>query len=217
MINKLYIFTTILILINCLNVKGADKQIVSVIIAPSSYIVINGYTNISSFNCNYSGYYNEPINIEFTRQNNKIKIENAELSIPVDYIDCHNPLMNNDLRELLSTGDTHEIMINISDFYEKKIIPGKSGSYFAGHGSANINVSIAGVRNQYEVEFIDRKKGNEITIKSTLYLNLHDFGLTPPRIMFGIIELNNTVTINILLKLLIQSTQQINKADIAAN
>jgi hypothetical protein len=215
--NNLYIFITIFILISCYNIKGTDTQTISLIIAPSSYVVINGNTNISSFDCNYSGYYSGPINVEFIRQNNKIKIENAELSIPVEYIDCHNPFMNNDLRKLLSAGNTHDIIINISDFYEKKIIHDKPGPYIAGHGSANINVSIAGVKNQYEVEFVDRIKGNELTITSTLKLDLHDFGLTPPRIMFGAIELKNTVTIDILLKLLIQSAQQINTADIAAN
>jgi hypothetical protein len=214
---KLYIFIAIFTLINCLDVKGADTQFVSVIIAPSSYVVINGNTNISSFDCNYSGYYSNPVNLEFIRSNNKTKIENAELSIPVDYIDCHNPLMNNDLRKLLSAGDAHDIMINISDFYEKEIIPDKLGSYTVGHGSANINVSIAGVRNQYEVGFTDRRKGKEVIITSSLYLDLHDFGLTPPRIMFGTIKLKNIVTIDILLKLSIHNARQINNTDIAAN
>jgi hypothetical protein len=200
---KLYIFILILIFINFYNIKGSDTQVISVVVSPSSYIIINGNTNISSFDCNYSTYHTDPVNVKFIKSKNRTKIENAQLSIPVEYIDCHNPLMNNDLKKLLNASATPDIIINISDFHEKKIIPDNPNSYTVGTGSANINVTIAGVTNEYEVEFADRRNDNEIIITGSLYLNLNNFGLTPSKILFGTIRLKEMVKIDILLKLLI--------------
>jgi len=200
---KLYISILILAFLNFYNLKGTDTQVISVVVAPSSYVIINGNTNVSSFDCNYSTYYTDPVNVKFIKSKNRTKIENAQLSIPVEYIDCHNPLMNNDLKKLLNAGATPDIIINISDFYEKKIMPDNSNSYTVGTGAANINVTIAGITNEYEVEFIDRRRDNEVIISGSLYLNLNNFGLTPTKILFGTIRLKEMVKIDILLKLLI--------------
>ena len=212
-----YIFIFILPFINFFNLKGTGTQVISVVISPSSYVIINGNTNVSSFDCNYSTYFTGPVIVKFIKSENRIKMENAQLSIPVEYIDCHNPLMNNDLKKLLNAGVTPDIIISISDFYEKKIIPDKPNSYTVGIGSANINVTIAGVTNKYDVEFIDRRKDNEIIISGSLYLNLYNFGLTPSKILFGTIRLQEKIKIDILLKLLINMTLQTGQADLSTH
>jgi hypothetical protein len=183
--------------------SGTETGTVSVIIAPSSHIIINGNTNVSAFNCYYSNGSTEPVAIVFRKNRNKIEIENARLKIPVECINCGNSLMNNDLRKLLNAGETPEIIIDIYNFYEKNILSDELNSDNTGFGTANINIAIAGMTNEYNIDFIDRRKDNEVIIKSAVNLKLMDFGLDPPPKMLGLVRLYDNIEIEILLRLFI--------------
>jgi hypothetical protein len=200
--NKIFFLLFILGSINYY-LGATETGTVSVVISPSSHIIINGNTNISAFNCNYSNGVTEPVAIEFRKNRNKIEVENARLKIPVEYINCGNPLMNNDLRELLNSGETPYIIIDIYDFYEKNIISDVLNSDNTGSGTANINIAIAGITNEYNIDFIDRRKDNEVIITSAVNLKLMDFGLDPPPKMLGLVRLYDNIEIEILLRLFI--------------
>ncbi len=182
---------------------GTETRTVSVVIAPSSHIIINGNTNVSSFNCHYSNGFSKPVDLKLRKNKNKIEIDNARLKIPIDCINCHNPLMNNDLRDLLNAGKTPDIVIDIYDFYEKIIVSDELSSDVVGFGTANIDIAIAGVTNEYNIEFVDRRKENEITITSSVNLQLNSFGLDPPKKLLGLITLYDSIEIEILLRLYI--------------
>jgi hypothetical protein len=200
--NKIFFLLFILSSVNNY-LKGTETQTVSVVIAPSSHVIINGNTNVFSFNCQYSNGFTEPVDIKFRKYTNKIEIDNARLKIPVECINCHNTLMNNDLRELLNAGKTPYIVIDIYDFYEKNIVPDELNSSVFGFGTANVNIEIAGITNEYDIEFIDRRKDNEIIITSAVNLKLKSFGLEPPKKMLGLIRLYDNIKIEILLRLFI--------------
>jgi hypothetical protein len=200
--NKIFILLFILGSVNYY-LGGTETRTVSVVIAPSSHIIINGNTNVSAFNCHYSNGFGEPVDIKFIKYKNKFEIDNARFKIPIDCINCHNPLMNNDLRNLLNAGETPDIVIDIYDFYEKIIVPEELSSDVVGFGTANIDIAIGGITNKYNIEFIDRRKENEITITSSVNLHLKSFGLDPPKKMMGLVRLYDNIEIKILLRLYI--------------
>lgn len=66
----------LLILSSVNNYLGStETKTVSVVIAPSSHIIINGNTNVSAFNCHYSNGFTEPVDIKLRKDKNKIEIE----------------------------------------------------------------------------------------------------------------------------------------------
>jgi hypothetical protein len=200
--NKIFFLLFILSSVNYY-LRGTETLTVSVVIAPSSHIVINGNTNVSGFNCQYSNGVTEPVDIKLRKYRNKIEIENARLKIPIKCINCHNTLINNDLRKLLNASEIPEIVIDIYDFYEKNIISDELNSSVVGFGTANVDIAIAGISNEYDIEFIDRRKDNEIIITSLVNLKLKSFGLEPPKKMLGLIRLYDNIKIEILLRLFI--------------
>ena len=200
--NKIFFLLLILGSVNYY-LEGTETQTLSVVIAPSSHIIINGNTNVSAFNCHYSNGFTEPVDIKLRKYKNKIEIDNARLKIPIEYINCHNTFMNNDLRELLNAGETPDIIIDIFDFYEKIIVSDELNSNIVGFGTANVNIAIAGITNEYNIDFIDRRKDNEIIITSAVNLKLKSFGLDPPKKMLGLIRLYDNIEIEILLRLFI--------------
>jgi hypothetical protein len=200
--NKIFFLLFILSSVNYY-LGGTETKTVSVVIAPSSHIIINGNTNVSAFNCHYSNGFTEPVDIKLRKDKNKIEIDNARLKIPIECINCHNTLMNNDLKELLNAGETPDIVIDIYDFYEKIIVSDELNSNIVGFGTANVDIAVAGITNEYNIEFIDRRKDNEIIITSAVKLKLKSFGLDPPKKMLGLIRLYDNIEIEILLRLFI--------------
>lgn len=200
--NKIFFLLFILGSINYY-LGGTETGTVSVVVSPSSRIIINGNTNVSAFDCLYSNGFTKPVAIEFRKNKNKIEVENARLKIPVEYINCGNPLMNNDLRELLNAVETPEIIIDIYNFYEKIVVSDELNYDNVGFGTANIDIAIAGIAREYNIDFIDRRKNNEVIITSAVNLKLMDFGLDPPPKMLGLVRLYDNIEIEILLRLFI--------------
>ena len=118
--NKIFLLLFILSSVNYY-LTGTETHTVSVVIAPSSHIIINGNTNISAFNCHYSNGFTKPVDIKLRKYQNKIEIDNARLKIPIECINCHNTLMNNDLRELLKNSTDEEKIL----YFIKQIIQDK--------------------------------------------------------------------------------------------
>src|SRR6056300_1339029 len=88
----------------------------AVVITPSSELVINGKTNVNSFNCEYDVLsLKKPIPVSFKRINNKIVFEKTTLVLNSACFDCGGSSINADFQELLKSGTYPEIYIDLKE------------------------------------------------------------------------------------------------------
>ncbi|MDN3664264.1 YceI family protein [Algibacter miyuki] len=172
---------------------GEIMETTSVVIAPSSEIVITGKTNVNSFNCQYNVLeLKEPIPVHFKRYNNgKLVFENTILTLESAAFDCGGPGINSDFNKLLKSKTYPEVIIELKEIgkhpKDSKLI------------NALINLEIAGITKAYT--FPVKLEGSEtLNIEGVLSLNIRDFDLDPPKKALGIIVVKEVIDISFHLK-----------------
>ena len=164
--------------------NGFQNQ--SIQILPKSQLTITGDTNINTFLCNFNtALIPHNKNLRCTVNKAEISFENAKLRLEDQGFDCGNKSINRDFQKLIQSDKYPEIILEIKKLYFKT----------SNHAKAEVIISIAGKHKKYKipVEIINsptpRYKGN-------LQLNINDFELTPPKKIFGLIEVKEDIEIN---------------------
>lgn len=155
-------------------------------ILPKSQITICGKSNVNSFQCKYNSNFleNEILVTSIKNGDNKISINNAKIAIKCIGFDCGNRMITNDLKATLKA-DVYE-KINI----ELKELDLKNNSFLA-----IINIEIAGKNKEFEIPVTFNENTNNV--KGNLKLNIKDFDLKSRKKLFGFIEVNDNVEINL--------------------
>lgn len=155
-------------------------------ILPQSQLTITGDTNISAFSCIFNPK-KLPNSILVLHVNNpsEIQLKNAILVLNNEGFDCGNKQINKDFHSLLQTEEYPEIRLEV-----KKIRLEKDSK-----AKAEVNISIAGKQNQYSVPV--RIVSEPATcFEGSLELDINDFGLEPPKKLFGMIKVKEDIQIN---------------------
>jgi hypothetical protein len=167
--------------------NGVEES-TSVLIIPSSEIVIKGKTNVNSFDCQYNVLkLKEPIPVNFKRYNDKIIFDKTVLALESAHFDCGGSGINSDFNKLLKTKTYPKVFIELKeiskDTENDKLI------------NASVNVEIAGIVKPYIIPV--KLQGDEIlNIEGILSLNILDFNLDPPKKALGIIIVKEIIDIS---------------------
>lgn len=162
----------------------------SIKILPSSELTIIGDTNISKFQCGFdTSFLNENQTIKYLKGENQILFSGAVLVLNTRGFDCGNKGINNDFHDLIKSKKHPEILLELEK--AKLASPTK--------GLANVKITIAGLQKQYEVP-VKITNGETATFKGILELNINDFGLEPPKKLFGMIVVKDEIEISFDLK-----------------
>ena len=163
---------------------GFSKNQTKVKITNKSEVSIKGKSNVNSFECKYdSDFIENDLQISITRNNNKILLEGAKLSIKSTGFDCAHKMITKDFKTILKADDYPHIVINV-----KEINTAKENI------TAKLNVKIAGVEKEYLVPVIFNSNTNNV--KGLLKLNIKDFKLKSPKKLLGMVVVNDNVDIN---------------------
>ncbi len=153
---------------------------------PQSQLNITGDTNISAFECIFNtSYLKKEQVIQYTGTNSYLRFTDAVLTLDTKAFDCGNKRINKDFHDLIKSDEHPEIFLEL---YEIKI---RSNNF----AIAKACITIAGKQKTYElpVEIIE---GNVSHFKGKLKLNINDFGLEPPKKLFGMIVVKDDIEIN---------------------
>lgn len=163
---------------------GFSKNQTKVKITNKSEVSIKGKSNVNSFECKYdSDFIENDLQISITRNNNKILLEGAKLSIKSTGFDCAHKMITKDFKSILKADEYPHIVINV-----KEINTAKENI------TAKLNVKIAGVEKEYLVPVIFNSNTNNV--KGLLKLNIKDFKLKSPKKLLGMVVVNDNVDIN---------------------
>lgn len=168
----------------CLAQNGVEKR--SIEILANSELTITGDTNISKFRCEFDTKLLErTIPVIFEENSGHIIFENAVLSLSNKGFDCGNKAINKDFHHLMKTEKYPEISLELLDIrlQSKKI------------AHANIIIKMAGRQKRYTFP-IDITTTPVDSYRGKLTLNINDFGLEPPKKMFGLIVIKEDIEID---------------------
>ncbi len=169
---------------NLMAQNGSEKRTVQIL--ADSELTITGDTNINTFLCGFDTKRLERSKeISFSTLDNKLKFNNAVLILNNEGFDCGNKGINKDFHDLLRTDDYPTISLELIELKVQD----------ESRAIADIKITIAGKHKNYTlpIEIVDSSID---CFTGNLKLNINDFGLKPPKKMFGLIVVKEDIEIN---------------------
>src|SRR5690606_35331820 len=164
--------------------NGIEKRTVQIL--ADSELTITGDTNINKFQCGFDTKRLERSKeISFTKQGNNLKFKNAVLVLNNEGFDCGNKAINKDFHSLLRTNEYPTISLEVTEL----VIQNDSQAL------AKVDITIAGKNKNYTLP-VNIADTPVDCFTGTLKLDINDFGLKPPKKMFGLIVVKEDIEIN---------------------
>lgn len=181
---KKLLFSCLMMLVSASFFAQNSSSIIEIL--PQSELTITGDTNINKFKCNFDATCLQgPRKINYSTDGPVIAFENALLVLQNANFDCGNRAINKDFHSLLQTKKYPDIFLDL-----KKIKLNHENS-----AKAEVKITIAGKHQNYTVP-VEVVNGKNMYFKGKLKLNINDFGLEPPKKLFGAIVVKEDIEIN---------------------
>lgn len=163
---------------------GFSKNQTKVKITNKSEVSIKGKSNVNSFECKYNpNFIENDLQVSIARNNNKIVLEGAKLSIKSTGFDCAHKMITKDFKTILKAEEYPHIVLNVKEINTIKE-----------NITARLDVTIAGIDKEYLVPVSYNQNTNNV--KGQLRLDIKDFKLKSPKKLLGMIVVNDKVDIN---------------------
>lgn len=164
--------------------NGTEKRMVQIL--ADSELTITGDTNINKFLCGFDTKRLERSKeISFTQKGNNFKFQNAVLTLNNQGFDCGNKAINRDFHALLRTDEYPAISLEITELTVQN----------DAQALAKVKITIAGKHKNYTLP-VNIVNTPTDCFTGTLKLDINDFGLKPPKKMFGLIVVKEDIEIN---------------------
>lgn len=162
---------------------------------PSSHLSVNGTSNVKAFSCNYEfNQYQKRSRFPVNPFDGEYHIDSLVISIPTVAFDCGNKLLKKDFRKTLNSGEHPDIKLKtgkiwLGNDYKTKTI------------HADVVMTIGGNRRSedisYTIEWIDNRT---LVMQGKTTVDITDFDLEPTSRLFGLVKVNEVVTIDFFFK-----------------
>lgn len=164
-------------------------------IEESSRLYIKGTTNVNSFTCDCQDRWQAQV-VELDDNGIKAAFRNTDLQITTRKLDCHNGKIDQDLQKALKAQVFPFIKIELLETtYDPKAVKGKMTDWSV--VKAKVRITIAGVSKIQTLEGKAKKPApNRISLTGEKSLKMSEFGIAPPEAMFGLIKVNDGISIH---------------------
>jgi hypothetical protein len=142
-------------------------------------------TNVECFTCEYQSQLTGSYAV--AGRNQSTEFSGLRLSIPTDFIDCNNEIINNDMKQMLKSGYHPEIHVNIDDF---SVINTRNSQTFT-----DVVITMVGTRKRYSVPVLTFVQNEQLFLQGSVQILLSDFGLKPPKKLLGLVRVKDFVGI----------------------
>jgi hypothetical protein len=177
-----------------INLSVFSQSTVNVDLHNSSFITINGSSNIISFKLFQKGedLTNKNFSFSATQDQNRIYIGQNQLSIPVRKFNSDNKMALHDFLKLIKSSDYPNLLVQLNYFESAS---GSDKTHFS-KGNASVNITITGVTKQFNIPISSSQEGDVYSVDGKKNINIRDFGLTPPVEMMGLLKVSEWININ---------------------
>ena len=169
------------------------------VLQPQSRLWIDGTSTVRSFSCK-AGEVNAVV--EATGPNAIAQLLTGEkgvkavrITVPAERLDCGNGTMNEHMRKALKVADNKTIEFRLSDYDLSRGAEGIAGAI-------NGSLVLGGVTKPITMNAEGKPEGGMLHVTGAYDLDMTDYGLKPPTLMFGRIKVGQTVKVkyDLLLK-----------------
>ncbi|HAJ98923.1 MAG TPA: hypothetical protein DCM62_02750 [Bacteroidales bacterium] len=179
---------------------AGNRQVFGYSVRSGSQISISGSSNVSQFVCKTtkespSGSF---LLEDIGDRNRVLRFHDADLHLNVASFDCGNRIMNRNFQIAMGGDDSPYIYI--------RILRAESIRHNAttGNGTARVVVEITmngQSRQSTMVVNYQSQDVNNIAVNTAKKMRMSDFGVDPPTPAFGLVRVNDEVTINLNLRI----------------
>lgn len=178
----------------------AQTQYVNLCFDETCEIVINGASNVSPFSCGmaqvpvHNGAI--PVNTHYT--NGKLHMNNVEIKLPTSSFMCDNKAMTRDFQKSLKA-DAHPF---VTLYFNHLVLPTSLELKSSQRNvPALIYFKIAGVKKSFKVVFskVDLRE-DILIINGSINMAMSDFGIKPPSALFGMIQAEDKIRVDFILR-----------------
>lgn len=162
---------------------GITQKKLVAINTETSYVNILGTTNINEFNCSYEASLpKEEFQVTLLRKEGVIEVQHEALFLKVVSFKCPNSEMTKDFHDLLRYTDYPFIIFKVQKIIDNKI--------------AEIMIEMAGEQKTYQIKIENDQDENSLICNTTMQICITDFGLEAPEKFFGMVKVNDTITVD---------------------
>ncbi|MGJ5641412.1 YceI family protein [Formosa sp. S-31] len=190
MFKKRFIF----LVICCFSFTGTQAQEhTQVLIKATSELSIKGNTNINKFSCKFNtATLSNKIPASYKAQNNKLAFSQATLVLNNECFDCGKKMITRDFRDLIKAETYPDITLTIHELIKSDSDPDVY--------NALVEFNIAGVAKTYKIPVSVQSK-EHLVASGNISLNIRDFNLENPKKAFGLIKIEDVISIHFLLEM----------------
>lgn len=164
----------------------AQKQKMIVFDHAKSSIEIMGTTNVSDFGCAYNVRLpKDTLMIALKNAEKMLEIKGASLRLPIKSFKCDNSPMTSDFRKLLKAEEHPYINIKLIGIYKIESLK----------NHAEIAINIAGVQKHFTIATHIEKTDEAYLCEGNPELCITDFGIEAPEKFFGMVKVNEDITV----------------------
>ncbi len=185
------------------NIKLGVQKIYT--ISKKSALKLDGNTNISSFTCGCNETFQpQQFMVEQATDGGlSLNFQLTTLNLRIKSLDCGNGLMNKDLQKALNASEYPFITIELLKVEQDKCNRLTELKDWV-NLKALTKITLNGVIKKYWLNITAKKfSSNQFRFIGTQTLNMTDFCIKPPVAMLGIIKVQDTITINIDLEVMV--------------
>jgi polyisoprenoid-binding protein YceI len=160
---------------------------------PESRLWIDGTSSIRSFSCkavelNAVVEASGPNAIPQLLIGDK-GVKAVQLTVPAERLDCGNGTMNEHMRKAIKLAEFKTIEFRLTDY---DVARGSNGI----NGTINGTLLLGGVTKPITMKAEGKPEGGMLHVTGSYDLNMTEYGLKPPTLMFGRIKVGQTVKVN---------------------
>jgi polyisoprenoid-binding protein YceI len=163
------------------------------VLQPQSRLWIDGTSSIRSFSCKAA-----EVNavVEATGPNAIPQllladkgVKSVRVTVPAERLDCGNGTMNEHMRKAIKLTEFDSIEFRLTDYDVARSADGVSGTL-------NGTLLLGGVTKPVTLKADGKPEGGMLHITGSYDLDMTEYGLKPPTLMFGRIKVGRTVKVN---------------------
>lgn len=163
------------------------------VLQPQSRLWIDGTSSIRSFSCKAAEV---SAVVEATGPNAIPQllladkgVKSVRVTVPAERLDCGNGTMNEHMRKAIKLSEFESIEFRLTDYDVARSADGVSGTIDG-------TLLLGGVTKPVTLKADGKPEGGMLHITGSYDLDMTDYGLKPPTLMFGRIKVGRTVKVN---------------------
>jgi polyisoprenoid-binding protein YceI len=165
----------------------------TLVLQPQSRLWIDGTSSIRSFSCKASEVN---ATVEATGPNaiaqlltGEKGVKTVHVSVPAEQIDCGNGTMNEHMRKAIKLSEFKSIEFQLKEYAVAHNADGISGTMDG-------TLLLGGVTKPVTLQATGKSEGGMLHVTGSYDLDMTEYGLKPPTLMFGRIKVGKTVKVN---------------------